>query len=343
MGNYSNDPQVALQAAVSSGYSRVRFQQGKPILDRELNLLADLASPERLAQQCIGDGVPSGSQGFQITGLNVAGGDFNILQGVCRVAGREVVLGNQTTYKSQPNKGQVAALPAGGSNVYLHVFTDEVTSAQDPDLANSGDVSVETSIRLRNDWEVIVSVVAISDSDHFLLAVINTTANTIVDSRRTDLTLSVVKDQLDAVKGEIAGARGSAAVLTDRLNKNLAADGTILPGTVSIQKMASTLVFNGQISVPAAPAAGQTTVQSINVFSADDTTFLMISVHFDGPRATGLTIIPISQFFAWQHQVVLVKPAASMTFTQHLHQVLIQNPNLFPISVTCKAYRLAEV
>ena len=48
MGNYSQDPNTTLQASLTSGYCRVRFQQGKPVLDRELNLLGDLANPQRL-------------------------------------------------------------------------------------------------------------------------------------------------------------------------------------------------------------------------------------------------------------------------------------------------------
>src|SRR5712692_3384946 len=113
MGNFSRDPQLMLKAALDRGYCRVRFQQGKPILDRELNLAADLAGPERLDQQYIGDGVPDGSQGFQITNLNVASNDFTISAGRCQVAGREAVLPNQSTYKGQPNIGKVAPLPAG--------------------------------------------------------------------------------------------------------------------------------------------------------------------------------------------------------------------------------------
>jgi hypothetical protein len=108
MGNYSQDPNTVLQSTLSKGYSRVRFQQGKPILDRELNLIADLASPDRLAQQYIGDGVPAGSTAFQITSLDVPGGNFTILPGTCRVAGLEVTLATQTTYKGQPNTGLVS-------------------------------------------------------------------------------------------------------------------------------------------------------------------------------------------------------------------------------------------
>jgi len=37
----------------------VRFQQGRPALDRELNLAADLASPQRLAARYLGNGLPA--------------------------------------------------------------------------------------------------------------------------------------------------------------------------------------------------------------------------------------------------------------------------------------------
>jgi hypothetical protein len=335
MANYSKAPSVVLQAALNSGYSRVRFQQGKPILDRELNLAADLVSPERLVQQYIGDGVPAGSTGFQISNLNVATGDFSILPGTCRVAGLEIVLAGQTTYRTQPNVSNVGPLPAGASNVYLRVFTGEVTSAQDADLANAPDVGVETAVRQKNDWEVLVSAAPINDAVHFLLAVINLTTNTVVDGRRTGLTLAAVKD-------EVAAARGSAADLSGRLNKSLAADGSMLPGIVSIQKMVSTLVSNTQVSIAAAPAAGQVSEQIVTLLNTDNQAFLLVSAHFDAPRAVGPTVVAVTQTFEWRHRVALVKPPGSNIFSQHLHQVVIQNPNLFSISVTCKAYSVSE-
>ncbi len=59
-----------LKDASDSGYSRLLFQQGKPVLDRELNLLADLAGCQRLAPY-LGDGVPAGSDGFAVSNLHV--------------------------------------------------------------------------------------------------------------------------------------------------------------------------------------------------------------------------------------------------------------------------------
>lgn len=364
MGNYSSDPNTTLQSALDHGYTRVRFQQGKPILDRELNLVADLAAPERFAQQYVGDGVPSGSQGFQITGLDVAGNNFNITPGRCLVGGREAVLAAPVTYKGQPNNTNVQPLPAGASNVYLRVFTTEIAAAQDPGLNNSGDVGFETAIREKTDWEVLVSVPPINAPGHLLLAIIDTGANTVIDKRRTGLTLAGLDDEVTAARGsasaladrlksndltvaavqsEITAARGTAAQLTGRLDTSLAGDGSIKPGAVSIQKMASAVVFNAQVSIAAAPGAGQKTEQPITILNTDQPAFLLVSVHYDGPRPISIPIIPMSSVFQWRYQVMLFKPIGATTFNQHIYQVIVENPNAVAISVTVKAYRLAEV
>ena len=148
MGNYSKDPQDALQEALSKGYARVRFQQGKPLLDRELNLAADLVSPQRLLEQHVGNGVPAGNDGFRIS--NISSSDFTIEKGRCLVGGYEVVLNANTTYQGQPQKNNVATpLPTGQSYVYLRVFSSLITAAQDSALTNTGagDVGFETTVR----------------------------------------------------------------------------------------------------------------------------------------------------------------------------------------------------
>src|ERR1039457_7107858 len=187
MGNYSQDPNTALQNAIAKGYTRVRFQQGKPVLDRELNLAADLANPQRIAQNYIGNGTPAGDTGFAISTLNIPGNDFAISAGRALVNGLEIVLANNTTYRTQPNQTHVANLPAGVSNVYLHALPTEITSVQDPDLANPNDVHSETAIRERMDWEVVVSAAAINAPDSYLLASINTVGAVVQDRRRVGL------------------------------------------------------------------------------------------------------------------------------------------------------------
>jgi hypothetical protein len=146
-----------------------------------------------------------------------------------------------------------------------------------------------------------------------------------------------------AVQSEVTAARGTQAQLTGRLNTSLANDGSIKPGTVSIQKMASTVVFNGQVSIPAAPGAGQKSETPISILNTEDPAFLLISVHYDGPRPALPPPFPLSSVFQWRRQVMLFKPPGAPTYTQHIYQVIVENPNAIAISVTVKAYRLAEV
>src|SRR5450755_1429462 len=116
MGNFSKTPQTELSTALNQGYVSVRFQQGKPMLDRELNLAADLASPSRLAAGYIGSGIAAGTDGFRIANLNAATNDFTITAGRCLVNGIEAILAADTTYRAQPITANVVALPAGASN-----------------------------------------------------------------------------------------------------------------------------------------------------------------------------------------------------------------------------------
>ena len=161
MGNYSKNPQDVLQDAQAKGYGRVRFQQGKPILDRELNLVGDLAGA---AFNYIGNGVPAGSNAFKITFANPGAfpqTDFNIGPGTCVVNGHEVTTPPNTTYKTQPHKEHVIADPfpansTGWVYIFLRVFTREVNGADDAGLGNAGDVGFETALREKVDWEVLL-------------------------------------------------------------------------------------------------------------------------------------------------------------------------------------------
>jgi hypothetical protein len=226
MGDFSRDPEAALQEAIANGYTRIRFQQGKPVLDRELNLLADLASPHRFAQTNFGSGIRGEGNDFLISNLNVPGNDFRIGAGACLVDGYEVVLPANTTYRTQPRAENVAALAAGLSNVYLRVFRTETTGARDAALLNAVDVGVETSLREKVEWEVLVTTQTINTSDHFLLASINTVGPTLTDRRRRGLSVGVIRD-------ELTSARGTATQLSARLDASLTATGALRPNVVS--------------------------------------------------------------------------------------------------------------
>jgi hypothetical protein len=231
MGDFSRDPEVALKDALAKNYSRVRFQQGKAVLDSELNLLADLASPQRFAQNNFGNGIRGDGSDFLITNLSVPTNDFTITAGTCLLNGYEVVLLANTTYRNQPRAENVAPLPAGNSNVYLRVFRSEVNGVQDAGLLNAGDVGSETSIREKVEWEVLVTTQTIDARDHLLLAVINSAGPTVTDRRRKSLNVGAIRD-------ELSNARGSTAQLSARLDASLTPTGALRPN----------IVGNGQIA-----------------------------------------------------------------------------------------------
>lgn len=363
MPSFSQDPDQALADAANKGYNRVLFQQGKPVLDRELNLLGDLANPRRIAEQYLGSGVPAGNNGFAISGLNVAAGNFTIGAGRCLVRGSEVSLQLNTTYKTQPHVDKVVAFPAGILNVYLHVFSTEISEAEDPELKNTGDVGFVTAIREKVDWEVLISVPVINQPDHFLLATIDTASNTITDRRRRDLTVSALRDELNT-------ASGTAAKLSNRLDTSLAPNGAIKPnavanqqiadnsvtgtkltansvtkekienGSVSLNKLGLTQVFDGQVAVPASPGAGQAGEANITLALTNDHAFFLISVLQVAPRPQ----IPQPAGFQvnWMHRVLAVKGPGPLNPYLHHHQVLFQNFSATPMTVACRAFRIAD-
>lgn len=172
VGNYSRNPQAALADAVQKGYTRVRFQQGKPILDRELNLASDLAAPNRVLKHYVGSGVPEGSDGFHLGSPDPNAHDFTIKAGRCVVGGLEVVLNADTTYKNQPHKENVRPFPTGVYYVCLRAFTVEVNETQDADLKNAADIGFETALRERVDWEVLVYPNFEPPPDLFILGIL---------------------------------------------------------------------------------------------------------------------------------------------------------------------------
>ncbi len=372
MANFSQKPDEALAIAAKKGYNRVLFQQGKPVLDRELNLLGDLANPRRIAEQYIGNGVPAGSDAFAISGLNVAASNFTISGGRCLVRGSEVLAGN-TTYRTQAHQDKVINFPPGVLNVYLRVFPTEITEVEDPDLKNGGDVGFATAIREKVDWEVLISVPAINQPDHFLLATIDTAANTVTDRRRRDLSVSALRDELNT-------ASGTGPKLSNRLDTSLAPNGSIKPnvitnqqladnsvtatklaansvnetaivnnsvskqkiqnGSVSRDKLGLTQVFDGQVVVPASPGAGQVGEATVILATADEHAFFLISVLQVAPRPQ--IPQPIGFLINWMHRSLAVKGPGLGNPYAHQHQVLFQNSSTAAITVACRAFRLAD-
>jgi hypothetical protein len=329
MGNYSKTPSSELTVAQDHGYCAVRFQQGKPVLDRELNLAVDLAGPSRLASMYLGNGVAAGTNGFLVSNLNVGANDFTISAGRCLVNGLEAVLLADTTYRTQPTKTNVTALPSGASNVYLHVFTREVNGAEDSALLNPGDVKLETSVRDKVEWEVLVSARAIDTPGHFLLATINTAPPTVNDRRRLNLALSACRDEMDA-------ARGSAVSLAARLQQSLAANGALLPNSVTQDRLAASAV--------ALPQLKQANVfsGSVTVAPATENSLVFLTTSRHAIIFTSVVMTAGTGLATWREFVSLTTVGANTTFNRGL-RIKNENPaGGATITVVIQAIEVAQ-
>jgi hypothetical protein len=173
MSDFSRSPQEVLQDSQSKGYVGIHIEQGAALLDRDLNLLHDLvaATVRQVVARYIGSGLATGSAGFAIQQLpadRANAQDFLIAAGEGGAAGRILVGGIEVTipapiaYTSQPGAPALTTPTAAQPDprldtVYLDVFLTEVDGTIDPDLTNSQDVGVQTSVRLRADWVVRVA------------------------------------------------------------------------------------------------------------------------------------------------------------------------------------------
>jgi hypothetical protein len=171
MSDYSTSPQDLLLANQQKGYVGIHIEQGVPVLDRDLNLLHDLitATLRSVITSYVGNGIAAGADGFAILALpsgqnsqNFQIADAGGKPGKILVGGIEVAIAATTTYATQPGVPPLttpsAAQPDPRSDtVYLDAFFTEVDSTVDPDLGNSLDVGMETSVRLKPSWVVRVA------------------------------------------------------------------------------------------------------------------------------------------------------------------------------------------
>jgi IPT/TIG domain len=168
MADYSVSPLDLLTHNQQKGYVGLHIEQGVPLLDRDLNLLHDLvaATLRSVITRYIGNGIPAGTDGFAIQAIPAAQ-NFRIKasaggSGACLVGGIEVVIGTETTYTAQPDMAPLTTpTPAQPDPrvdiVYLDVFLNEVDASGDPNLANSQDLGIQTSVRLKPAWVVRVA------------------------------------------------------------------------------------------------------------------------------------------------------------------------------------------
>src|SRR5262245_632781 len=143
MGNFSKDPFEELRRSREQGYVGVHVEQGVPLLDRDLNLLADLVAGtlRELVARHLGSGVAERDEAFAVAALP-ADNDLRIDAppggGACLVGGMEVTIHAPLAYSGQPGVPALTTPADDDRNdvVYLDVWVEEVDSGGDETLAN---------------------------------------------------------------------------------------------------------------------------------------------------------------------------------------------------------------
>ncbi len=176
-------------------FAAVRFAQGTPLCDCDLNEEVDIRRDEArfLLRDVVGDGAPADSDGFAIVGIG-ANADFDIAQGpagsaqgVMIAEGRAVRLPADATLRGQPLHESQAGAAAGAARlgtvviqeiptpvadgtltVYLDVWERLLEAAEDPTLVLPA-LGVESSARLVREfavrWRAGVGVPTSGDAD----------------------------------------------------------------------------------------------------------------------------------------------------------------------------------
>ena len=168
MGNFSRTPLDVLLTNRGKRYVGLHIEQGVPVLDRDLNLLNDLISSavREIVSKYIGDGMAVGREGFAIQEIP-ADNDFVIRTGAarpgtCLLGGIEVSIDADIHYSGlddlPPLTTPAATHPDPRTDiVFLDVWLREVDGGEDPDLLNSADVGIQTSVRQAPAWMVRVA------------------------------------------------------------------------------------------------------------------------------------------------------------------------------------------
>jgi IPT/TIG domain len=216
MADFSKLPQDALAEAQARGYVGVYFEQGVPVLDRDLNLLQDLvaATVRTIVGRYLGDGTAALSDAFAIRAADPPANDFIISGGGhCLVGGIEVEIGDAVAYSAQVPAPSRLTVPAAGREdvVFLDVSLTTVAGDGpdgDPDLLNDADVGMQTSLRVKPAWTVRVAEGArdvlppAAGHLHYELARLARTAGDpiddrmITDSRQTRLNLAALEQRM---------------------------------------------------------------------------------------------------------------------------------------------------
>jgi Family of unknown function (DUF6519)/IPT/TIG domain len=234
----------------------VRLQQGVPIVDADWNELDDVRKFELRAylKWFVGDGIPSGSDGFRIDpAAPPAADDLIIRTGVAagpagtvdydlalRYSGRaivdglDVIIPADTNYKAQPlfaaaahGLPQIAPIPNGAGTiaVYLDVWERLVTATEDPTLILPG-IGTESCARMKREW-----------------CVRTRTGNTVPQSTDADYIAGHSYYLLSVITRPTAGAVITSSMLQDMRHTKLAL--TTLESRVALlEKLLLTPTFN---------------------------------------------------------------------------------------------------
>ena len=202
MGNFSKAPGTVLSSNQIKGYVGMYIEQGVPVLDRDLNLMQDLvaAALRSLIDKCIGDGAIGGGLAILPSTIN---NNFQIAAGTVFLSGLEITFPATFNYSDQPGVPALTTPQAARTDtVFLDVSVSEVDGTVDTELANSGDVGVQTSVRQKLNRVVRVaensSVLPTPTAGHSFLALARLVrpaaitliiSSMITDLRKTALTL----------------------------------------------------------------------------------------------------------------------------------------------------------
>ncbi|KAF5436619.1 DNA-binding beta-propeller fold protein YncE [Candidatus Methanophagaceae archaeon] len=202
-GNFSNAKEDTFDP--EKRYVGIRLQQGVPLLDRDWNELEDIRRYEELMLRkwYVGNGTPD--DGYKISVVEPPACDFKIAAGRCIVDGFEVVNDKEICYTDQVDVKPLSAGTDRQDIVYLDVWIEEVTSAEDPALKNSQDVNVPTCERHKLEWRVRIDEESKGKENHLYydLAEILRKDGLIIevkDLRTTKLTLASVREELEGLR-----------------------------------------------------------------------------------------------------------------------------------------------
>lgn len=137
------------------GYRGVRFQQGRVVLDRDLNAGEEISAAEfRFVGLDVVGPFGSPDDGYKIIPDTAKKHDFGISSGSIYVGGVRITLPSATTYFTQSDslthaKAEPADAKPWNELVYLRVSQVEVSAREDGDLADVGLGASDTAGRVR--------------------------------------------------------------------------------------------------------------------------------------------------------------------------------------------------